>query len=234
MEKRLFRNTPPHVIWGPFKGLQYYNKIVWGTIVPKWMGTYEQELHDIITDIIGRKYTTIVDIGAAEGYYAIGLAKACPNTRVITYDIDWLARYRQKQLAALNHVTNLDIRKKCTHAEMERIIDEKSLLISDVEGFEADLLDPVKAPSLLKADLLIECHHYQHLSMDAVAILLKERFIRTHLVERIPMQAREAKRIKELIPLLADMDDSAVEYAAKEWRRYSQIWLWIRKYEAPP
>jgi hypothetical protein len=232
MEKILFHNTAPYVMWGPFKGLRYYNKIVWSTIVPKWLGTYEMELHDIIADIIGRKYTTIVDIGAAEGYYAVGLAKACPAARVIAYDIDWLARYRQKQLATLNQITNLEIRKACTHAEMERIIDDKSLLISDVEGFEADLLDPVKAPALLKADLLVECHPYQHLSMEKVADLLQERFRRTHRIQRIPMQAREAKRLKAQIPALIDMEDSILEYAAREWRKYFQVWLWIKKLDA--
>ena len=222
------------MLLGPFQGMRYYNKIVWGPITPKWLGSYELELHDIVQTIIAERYAVIIDIGAAEGYYAVGLAQSCPGARVISYDIDWLARRRQRQLAALNHVTNLDIRKRCTHDELERVIDGRCLVIADIEGVEVALLDPARAPSLLNTDLLVECHRHESLSMEAVAGLLEQRFSSTHRIERISMEPREAGSLKKLIPALRGLNDDIVEYAAKEYRNYFQQWLWMRRYTAHP
>jgi hypothetical protein len=51
------------------------NETVWGPIEPKWLGTYELELHSIIKGILRAEYNTIIDIGSAEGYYSVGLGK---------------------------------------------------------------------------------------------------------------------------------------------------------------
>src|SRR6516164_6432959 len=68
-----FGNCDPHVLSGPFAGLRYLDEPIWGPIEPKWLGTYEQELLPVIQQIIQTPYSTIIDIGSAEGYYAVGL-----------------------------------------------------------------------------------------------------------------------------------------------------------------
>lgn len=62
------------VLSGPFKGMRYLDETVWGPIEPKWIGCYEEQLHEVIDDVIEANYLTIFDIGSAEGYYAVGLA----------------------------------------------------------------------------------------------------------------------------------------------------------------
>ncbi len=53
-DQRVFRetfyppNTKPSVLTGPFRGMLYLDETVWGPITPKWAGSYEQELEDII------------------------------------------------------------------------------------------------------------------------------------------------------------------------------------------
>ena len=113
-KKQVYADEQITVLTGPFQGLRYYNRIIWGPITPKWVGSYEQELHGIIEGIITRHYSTIIDVGAAEGYYAVGLAAACEDSSVITFDIDPIARRRQRQLIDLNGLTNVEIRKYCT------------------------------------------------------------------------------------------------------------------------
>ena len=59
------------VIHGPFEGLQYPDARSSGSsLLPKLIGSYEHELHEIINDALGQSYTDLVDIGCAEGYYA--------------------------------------------------------------------------------------------------------------------------------------------------------------------
>jgi FkbM family methyltransferase len=45
-----------------------------------------------------------VDIGAAEGYYAVGLARRNPQARVIAFEMESKGRAALKQLAALNGI----------------------------------------------------------------------------------------------------------------------------------
>src|SRR5262249_48348857 len=67
VRKELYAEDEPIVVQcGPFRGLRYFDETVWGSITPKWIGSYEAELHAVIAGIAGRPYTTIIDVGCAE------------------------------------------------------------------------------------------------------------------------------------------------------------------------
>ncbi len=59
---------------GPFAGMAYVARAVGSAVVPKLVGSYEQELHGVLADIAQTPYMVVVDVGCAEGYYAVGLA----------------------------------------------------------------------------------------------------------------------------------------------------------------
>jgi methylase of polypeptide subunit release factors len=61
-------------------------------LVPKLLGSYEAELHPVLDQVIRNNYETIIDVGCAEGYYAVGLALSLPTTHVHAFDIDSRAR----------------------------------------------------------------------------------------------------------------------------------------------
>jgi hypothetical protein len=42
------------------------------SVLSKLLGTYESELHPVLHEILIKPYELIVDVGSAEGYYAIG------------------------------------------------------------------------------------------------------------------------------------------------------------------
>src|SRR6478672_2459566 len=115
LQQRMFPDCAITVQSGPFSGMKYYNKVIWGALTPKWLGCYEMELEDVIQKIIDERYEVIIDVGAAEGYYAVGLAYRMPEAHVVAYDVDPIARFRQKQLSALNKTSNLEICKLCSH-----------------------------------------------------------------------------------------------------------------------
>jgi hypothetical protein len=80
------------VIAGPFAGMLYGNDVNCGAYVAKLVGSYEQELHQVVHEIIGRDYRTIVDVGCAEGYYAVGLALKTKSAEIHAFDTDDDAR----------------------------------------------------------------------------------------------------------------------------------------------
>jgi hypothetical protein len=83
VREALYGTSPIEILDGPFTGLKFVGCSNLGTIVPKWIGTYESQLQPIIESIIGSgDYRTVIDIGAAEGYYAVGLAWRLPHASV--------------------------------------------------------------------------------------------------------------------------------------------------------
>ena len=60
--------------------------------VPKLIGSYEEEVHLIIEEIIRRRYSIVVNIGCAEGYYAVGFALRIPDAIVYAFDIETTAQ----------------------------------------------------------------------------------------------------------------------------------------------
>jgi hypothetical protein len=228
IRKKIFSQDEPVVLSGPFAGMRYISEIVWGPITPKWLGAYECELHPIINKIISQaKYGTIINIGAAEGYYAVGLAKHLPRGTVFAFDLDFRARAQQRRLAKLNNVKNLMVGSRCNPIELQnRIKAHSCLIICDIEGFEVELLDPSKVPGLRNADIIVEVHPAQGMSTSAVGDLLKKRFHDSHDIETIDSCSREIAGFRKLVPL--KVTDEELLMALEEGRCEQQYWLWMR------
>jgi hypothetical protein len=147
------------VLNGPFKGLVYPQyESVGSVIAPKLLGSYEMELHPIIDEVIKKNYDSVVDIGCAEGYYAIGLGKMMPNTSIFAFDTFDKARILCERMAELNGV-NVDIGAFCTKDTLMNLkLGTKSLIISDCEGYELQLFDDKTVTRLKNHDFLIEVH----------------------------------------------------------------------------
>ena len=77
------RRTAGLVHAGPFAGMRYVDRSVGSCFIPKLLGTYERELAPKIERICRRQPGLVVDVGAAEGYYAVGLAMRIPEARII-------------------------------------------------------------------------------------------------------------------------------------------------------
>ena len=68
---------------GPFKGMRYPQfKAKGSTMLGKLLGTYEGELADLITSLVKQPYDAVVDVGCAEGYYAVGLALKISTAKI--------------------------------------------------------------------------------------------------------------------------------------------------------
>lgn len=127
----LFRDGPPKVLSGPFVGMPYLNEIIWGPITPKWIGSYEAELHGVVEQVVAGQYRKIVNVGSAEGYYAVGLASRIPNVRVVAFDLDPMARKQTARLASLVGVSDrVKIHGNCTAPVLDKLIRDRTLFSS--------------------------------------------------------------------------------------------------------
>ena len=69
------------VFSGPFKGMQFIDESFENAFIPKILGIYERELHPAVEAAIALTPRLVVDIGTAEGYYAVGIARRLPTRK---------------------------------------------------------------------------------------------------------------------------------------------------------
>ncbi len=166
---------------GPFKGLKYpFKDSVGSAIFPKLLGSYEKELWPTIYDLIrSNDYQEIIDIGCAEGYYAIGLGKIFKTSKIYAFDTDARARKLCRQMAEINHISErIHVKEKCTSKTLKKFnFQGKGLIICDCEGFEKDLFNSENVQNLHNCDLIIETHDFIDINISSV---IKDVFQNTH------------------------------------------------------
>jgi hypothetical protein len=228
MEKIVLAKTKGVVQSGPFRGMRYIPRSHrHSAFPPKLLGTYERELSDPLEEAIGMQYSVVVDIGAGEGYYAVGLALRLAHARIIAYEMESSARDLLQELAHLNNVQDqITILGLCTKQSLASSlsIDGKSLLICDAEGAEVILLDPIRMPSLRNAFILVELHEGV---IGGISEEIRERFASTHTIQSIPQEAR-ARSEFPYKTLSTTLLPSFIDYAMDERRMYQQMWYWMK------
>jgi hypothetical protein len=211
------------ILSGPFQGMNYDTPGAEGTRSARMMGVYEASLVPVIESIIARAYPLVIDIGAAEGYYAVGLARRMPGSRVLARDANPTAQTLCRALAALNGVADrVETSGRMTHADLAICTTTPTVILCDIEGAEGDLLDPAAAPALCAADILVEVHEFHRPGLVA---LLTDRFAPTHTITRIDRQI-DASALPAWMEELSDLDRLI---ALWEWRAGPTPWLWMQR-----
>jgi hypothetical protein len=208
---------------GPFHGMRYVSRSHGSALLPKLVGAYEAELHGVLRTVLDRSYATVIDIGCAEGYYAVGLALRLPGAVTYAFDIAEAAQERCQELAGLNGVRDrVIVEGECTAERLQELLRPPALVVCDCEGAEVELLDPEEAPALRQADLLIELHDDQRLDVEVTPTLLS-RFRDSHDVTLIGLQERQPARY----PALDFLAPGAQRLALHEDRMPGQQWAFL-------
>jgi len=210
------------VLSGPFKGLIMKQKF---PTKPMLLGVWEKELSFIWDSLEKLEY--IIDVGAAEGFYAVGLARKYPSKKIIAFEMNPSAKNLLEKTVKNNSVNNLEIFGKCEYEDLTKICNklQNSFIIMDCEGHEIELLK-ISEPSIFqKAHILVELHE---MYADGCTNILKSRFAKTHQVSEIQGQHRslsdwptQLSFLRFLFPkylLLLFMD---------EGRPYPMNWLYM-------
>ncbi len=170
---------------GPFKGMKYPHLDSFGsTLYPKLLGSYEKELWEVIETVKTKNYSEIIDVGCAEGYYAIGLALTTKETKIYAYDSAAKARELCLEMAELNKVDNrVFIRSGLSPNGLGSFpFTGKNLIICDCEGYEKELFTANNIANLKQSDLIIETHDMIDMEISGY---LKKLFSETHTIQSV-------------------------------------------------
>jgi len=151
------------VAHGPFKGMTLGENVWWSANdrITQTLGIYEKHVLDMLIDFSSKETTKFIDIGAADGYFAVGMAFGDYFRDVHAFEI---SEEGQK------HIKKNALRNKCKDrvtaygeanlASLKGILndEERAVVLIDIEGFEYDLLSLEMLSLLKKCFLVCELH----------------------------------------------------------------------------
>lgn len=222
IDDSLFERFGYHVMTGPFTGMLISKHTKWddGNQSAKLAGSYEFELRGAIETIRKRKPETIVNVGCADGYYAVGFGRLFPDSFIYAMDIDNDSLDQCEHNARVNGVRKL-ITVIGKPAPQDIALGEgRHLFFIDVEGDELDLLNKDLCPLLIDSDIVVECHDFWN-PEDPISAKLIKRFSNTHKVEMVV----PAVPYPGDYPLLASLPIGTALLAISEKRPMPTVWL---------
>lgn len=210
---------------GVFKGLKYPDWISFGsTLFPKLAGTYEHSLKKYFEGDDFQKLEVIVDIGCAEGYYAIGSLLANKKAEVIAVDTDPRAIVFCEEMAKLNQVQDrISYHSTFSWSLLEEPIKKNRkeiLIICDCEGCEFDLFNATYISIIRNCNFIIELHDF---IKSGIKEKLTNEFKDTHEIH-IEAESRVAN-----FKMLSRLNSLQQETILSEHRPMPMEWMILRK-----
>lgn len=217
------QHTEGFVVDGPFAGMRLTDAVSWSDndVVAKSLGCYEAELHRPLAALLARAPDVVVNVGCAEGYYAVGLARRLPEARVLAFDIAPEAQGVCALAARLNAVAaRVDIGGRCSADRFAEIVSvaERPLALIDCEGDELALIAERNLPALARCDLIVECHDF---IVPEISSTLFARLAPSHDLEIVG----EAARNPNGLPFMRSLCSFDRWLAVCEFRPEAMNWL---------
>jgi hypothetical protein len=195
------------------------------------LGIYERELWPAVEAGIGCGPRLVVDIGTAEGYYAVGVARRVLGAKIIGFEAEAVGRTLLAQMIELNGMHGrIEIRGKCEVADLNEILGDGkgTWIVCDCEGYEEVLLDPAAVPAMKNSMVLAELHD---MFVPGVTAKIVERFSATHDVEQILESKRSITEYPFKAFYLQICPKRYLNWAVNEGRTGVTTWLWMRPKE---
>lgn len=206
---------------GPFKGMTFVAETSEANVSPRILGSYEGELHPIVNTICDSGIECLIDIGCADGYYAVGLARKMSNLYVFAFDINPAAQQKCAELASVNGVQDrVAIAGEFRGEDFATYVDRRALVFLDAEGAEDDLLRPDLYPALSRLSILVECHD---VFRPGLSERIQERFASSHAIQRIE-PSLHCPELPDWFSKTSHLDQLL---AAWEWRMGPTPWLYM-------
>ena len=216
---RLREHTGMRVQTGPFTDMTLLDQVGWGDgdLCGKILGVYESELHEEIERLITWQPQWLVNLGAAEGYYAVGFAREGIEVTAVE-PVDQL-RQICRHTADANGV-RVGLRADMPDYVLELLLSgrERPAIFSDCEGAELEYLDPEQVPSLARTAIIVESHD---VFRPGCTDILYQRFHATH---DIRIRRPTGKDMWQW-PWLEDLWDIERLLIASELRPQSARWM---------
>ena len=163
IEKRKFENSiklyddnKNLILSGPYKDTKFSRDNFWGIgdLGAKIVGVYELEVQNKLIEIVNKfKIENFINVGAAEGYHAVGLAKKTGIQNFILYECDTKGQEILKRNIALNNINkNITIKGE---AKIDNLLKLKNEINLNKTLFLNEVLNELK-----NSYLIIENHSF--------------------------------------------------------------------------
>jgi hypothetical protein len=214
---------PDEVVRGPFRGMRLPGKAHYiDCRFEKVVGAYEHELFEIVAGLPSASppFDDVVVIGAADGFYAVGLALLLPDARIWAYERDVLRGEMLEKVSSENGVSErVRLMGDCSNEKLNTELPTgHALIFCDVDGYENTLLDPVSVPNLRASTMVVETHDC---FVPGISNELKHRFSGSHSIQEIHMCGPDFGTLPEL----TDLKLNEVESLVGSDRPTLQTWL---------
>lgn len=220
--ENLFNST---VAYGPFKGLKLSSDTWWGKAdkASMFLGLYEREILDSLAKI-PKQYKTFIDLGAADGYYGVGVLINNHFDRSYCFEISKSGQKAILKNAELNSVSNRIIihgiaeKDFLKHIPVDQL--SKSVLLVDIEGGEFDLFDYNLFEILKNSIIFIELHEWLVVEGDRKLEKLKRDADRHFNITEITTTNRDLS----VFPELKNFSDTDRWMICSEGRKQLMTW----------
>ncbi len=221
IQNTVLQNEGKIVLGGPFRGMEFLEQSSEGCHIAKLLGCYEQPLFPHIEEAILSEFELILNIGCAEGYYAVGMAMRMPETKILAFDTNKQAQASCHGLAIANKVSDrVHVGGTFSTSDFQKYQTDRTLLLCDIEGAENELLDVRLANQLKDMFIIVESHDCLR---PGTTQRLNERFSATHDIIKIDDSgAREVLKAPQWFKSLAHLDQLLATW---EWRSGPTPWL---------
>ena len=233
LSRTIFARLGGVVRYGSFAGLRWLDNPRWGRSEQGVMllGLYEQEVLTNLVDAPAH-YRVFVDVGAADGYYAVGLLHNGKVERSVAFELAPEGQQAIKLLAAENGVAD---RITVLGAASDRFVEDlaeqgivsnETMFLIDIEGAEFRILTEEVFASLKDSLIIVETHAHIYPDPQTQLERLIQNASKTHTVTSWLPGARNPWPIKEL-DSFAEIDRwilcSEGRFEVQQWLRFDPL-----------
>jgi len=151
------------VAYGNFNGMKLNKNMYWAKndLITHILGVYENHVLEKLIEFSKRGNFPFIDIGAADGYFAVGMAFSKIFKKVYAFEVNESGRDSLNKNAENNTCKDkIVIGNKANFDTIKKIVVENNgaVILIDIEGSEFDLLDKKLLKSLANCYIVCELH----------------------------------------------------------------------------
>lgn len=221
---QLYKRFDGKIKYGVFQGQRLGLNEWWGRydIAPMLLGTYEMHVQNKLK-ALAQKDALFVDIGAADGFYAVGAVSSGLYARAVCFEISSTGREMIKKNCVANNVENLvKIRGEVNKEELIGEINKwlgRVVILCDIEGGEFVLFNTELLQELCECSVIIELHDFsEDRSREKDLCRLAEKYFHIEYVKELPVDPSS-------IPELSVYDNESRLLSLSEGRPFIMNWL---------
>ncbi|KVW77397.1 hypothetical protein [Burkholderia ubonensis] len=230
LAQRLMHLTGGFVQHGPLQGFNIGTRATWreSDNGPKLLGLYEKEVCDLLAELAVDR-DTLIDLGGADGFYAVGLVKTGVYQQSHCFEIVDESRENIAAIAEANGVRDrVHVHGAATPAFARELTARgvdfgRSTVLVDIESAEFDVLTMECLQDLQRAHVIVEIHDFMrpHDGVQRFAEL-RERAEKVFHVRSFTTGARDPSQVPMLRHGWTDTDRWLV---CSESRATLMTWL---------